>query len=105
MASDPSANILAKRLRQAREMLGVPQDKLGVMIGLDEGCASARISRYESGKHQPPLKIVQLLAKKLGVPTAFLFCEDDLIAEVILKLGRLSKSELAVQAKAINQIL
>ena len=37
------------RLRQARERLGLPQDKLGVMIGLDEGCSSARISRYETG--------------------------------------------------------
>ena len=100
-----NSNVLAKRIRQAREMLGIPQDKLGVLIGLDEGCASARISRYESGKHQPPLKTVQLLAQKLNVPTAFLFCEDDLIAEVILKLGRLSKSELAIQAKAISQLL
>ena len=100
-----NSNVLAKRIRQAREMLGIPQDKLGVLIGLDEGCASARISRYESGKHQPPLKTVQLLAKKLNVPTAFLFCEDDLMAEIILKLGRLSKSEHAVQAKAISQFL
>jgi transcriptional regulator with XRE-family HTH domain len=98
-------NVLAKRLRQARESAGIPQDKLGVLIGLDEGCASARISRYESGKHQPPLKTVQLLAKKLNVSTAFLFCEDDLMADVILKLGRLSKSELAIQAKAISQLL
>jgi transcriptional regulator with XRE-family HTH domain len=104
MAPNPSANILAKRLRQAREALGLPQDKLGVLIGLDEGCSSARISRYESGKHQPPLKTVQLLAQKLGVPTAYLFCEDDLLAEAILKLAQLSKSKLAQQIKLIDQL-
>ena len=105
MAPHPSTNILAKRLRQAREALGLPQDKLGVLIGLDEECSSARISRYESGKHQPPLKTVQLLAQKLGVPTAYLFCEDDLLAEAILKLARLSKAKLAQQIKFIDQLL
>ncbi len=105
MASHPSANILAKRLRQARESVGIPQDKLGVLIGLDEGCASARISRYESGTHQPPLKTAQLLASKLEVPTAYLFCEDDLLAEAILKLSQLSKTKLAQQIKLIDQLL
>ncbi len=104
MAPNPSENILAKRLRQARVELGLPQDKLGVLIGLDEECSSARISRYESGKHQPPLKTVQLLAQKLGVPTAYLFCEDDLLAEAILKLARLSKSKLTQQIKLIDQL-
>ena len=72
------------------------------MIGLDEGCASARISRYESGIHQPPLPTVQLLAKILCVPTAFLFCEDDLLAEAIIKLSKLSKTELASFIAEIN---
>jgi transcriptional regulator with XRE-family HTH domain len=99
------ANVLARRIRQAREAIGLPQDKLGVLIGLDEGCSSARISRYESGKHQPPLKTVQLLASKLGVPTAYLFCEDDLLADAILKLAQLSKSKLAQQIKNIDQLL
>lgn len=99
------ANVLARRIRQAREAIGLPQDKLGVSIGLDEGCSSARISRYESGKHQPPLKTAQLLASKLGVPTAYLFCEDDLLAEAILKLAQLSKSKLAQQIKLLDQLL
>ena len=97
-----STNVLAKRLRQARQTLGLPQDKLGVLIGIDEGCSSARISRYESGIHQPPLPTVQLLAKILCVPTAFLFCEDDLLAEAIIKLSKLSKTELASFIAEIN---
>jgi transcriptional regulator with XRE-family HTH domain len=92
-------------LRQTREALGVPQDHLVGMIDLGEECGSARSSRYESGKHQPPLKTAQLLASKLGVPTAYLFCEDDLLAEAILKLAKLSKSKLAQQIKIIDQLL
>lgn len=82
--------------------MGIPQDRLGVMIGLDEGCSSARISRYESGVHQAPLPTVRLLAKQLNVPVAYLFCEDDLLAEAIIKLSKLSKTELASFVAEIN---
>jgi len=98
--SPPS--VLARRLRQARERSGLPQDKLGVLIGLDESCSSARISRYESGIHQPPLKIVSLLAERLNVPLAYLFCEDDVLAEIILKLSTLGKSDLEEQLTRID---
>ena len=100
-ASSPST-VLAKRLRQAREAAGLPQDKLGVLIGLDEGCSSARISRYESGKHQPPLATARLLAKRLNVPLPYLYCEDDLLAEAILCLGRMGRTELARTVGAIK---
>ena len=59
------------RLRQARERLGLPQDKLGVMIGLDEGCSSARISRYETGVHEPAFDIARKLAQVLGVTVTY----------------------------------
>jgi transcriptional regulator with XRE-family HTH domain len=47
VARNATSNVFGRRLREARESLGIAQDKLGVMIGLDEGCASARMSRYE----------------------------------------------------------
>ena len=84
-------SILGKRLREAREGLNIPQDKLGVLIGLDESCSSARISRYESGIHQPPLKTIERLARELKVPVPYLFCEDDLLAQLILRSSKLSK--------------
>ncbi len=71
----------------------MPQDRLGVRIGLDEGSASARISRYESGIHEPPFGTAERLAKVLGVPTAFLYCADDDLAGVLLGWARLSKPE------------
>jgi transcriptional regulator with XRE-family HTH domain len=69
--------------------MGIPQDKLGVQIGLDEGSSSARISRYETGEHEPPYTTAQSLAQALNVPVAYLYCDDDQLAELILLLGKL----------------
>ena len=83
--SPPVDNFFGYRLRCARQLLGLSQDKLGVLIGLDEHTASARISRYETGAHEPPIKTARLLASVLGVPLAYLYCEDNRIAALIVK--------------------
>ena len=69
--------------------MGLPQDKLGVRIGLDEQTASARISRYESGIHEPPVKTARALAEALGVPLGYLYCDNDRLAEIMLAVGML----------------
>lgn len=71
-------------MREARRRAGVAQDKLGVLIGLDEGCSSARMSRYESGVHEPPFALVRKIAHVLAIPPAYFYCEDDELAEIIL---------------------
>ena len=81
------------RLRQARERVGLAQDKLGVMIGLDEGSSSARISRYETGVHQPPFETAHSLAQVLRVPVAFFYCEDDWMAETLLHVGKMNAAQ------------
>ncbi|MDQ3059484.1 MAG: helix-turn-helix domain-containing protein [Pseudomonadota bacterium] len=86
-ASPPSC-CFGVRLRQARERMGLPQDKLGVLIGLDEGCSSARISRYETGVHQPAFEIARNLAQVLGVCVTYFYCEDDWLADVVLRVGQ-----------------
>lgn len=63
----------------------MPQDKLGVMIGLDEGSSSARMSRYETGVHEPPFSTAQSLGRVLKVPAAYFYCEDDLLAELLIQ--------------------
>lgn len=73
--------------------MGLPQDKLGVMIGLDEGVASARISRYEAGVHEPPIKTARAIAETLGVPLGYLYCDDDRLAEIILAVSELPASD------------
>lgn len=91
--SKPPATVFGLRLRQARLHAGMPQDKLGVAIGLDEMTASTRVSRYETGVHATPYPVAQQLAAVLGVPTAFLYCEDDDLAGVILGWGHLSAKD------------
>lgn len=81
------------------------QDRLGVCIGLDEGCSSARISRYETGIHQPPFEVAEKLAGVLGVPAAYLYCGDDRMAEIVLGLAALSGDELDEIQRSIRQML
>lgn len=91
-SSNPSSSVFGKRLREVRLALEIPQDRLGVLAGLDEGTASARISRYESGVHEPPFAFVEQLAKVLKVPAAYFYASDDSLAELILAFHRLPKS-------------
>lgn len=82
-----------RRLREVRQRANIPQDQLGVALGLDEGTASARISRYETGKHAPPYDIAARLAGILKIPTAFFYCDDDELAKVIEGWGKMTKRE------------
>jgi len=91
--SSKDANIFGQRLRAARERIGMPQDKLGVKIGLDESTSSARISRYETGVHLPPYDIARKLAETLDVPVAYLYCDDEQLADLLLRLSKLNRSK------------
>ena len=81
--SSSSKSLFGRRMREARLRRGIAQDRLGVMIGLDEGCSSARISRYENGVHEPPFQLVNQISKVLGVASAYFYCADDRLAEII----------------------
>ncbi|WP_428509499.1 helix-turn-helix domain-containing protein [Roseateles sp.] len=91
--SKPTSTVFGRRLREARTRSGLPQDRLGVEIGLDEATASTRISRYETGVHETPFDTAVLLAKALHVPTPYLYCEDDDLAALLLSWGELSKGD------------
>lgn len=85
--------------------MGLPQDKLGVLAGLDEGTASARISRYESGIHEPNIAFAERLGTVLGVPMAYFYASDDGLAALILcfdKLGMDSRQTLLTFAQQIS---
>jgi transcriptional regulator with XRE-family HTH domain len=73
----------AYRLKEARLAAGLSQKALGIAASIDPFVASSRINRYELGVHEPDHQTATRLAKALGVPTAYLFCEDDELAEVI----------------------
>lgn len=106
MVKSPASekSVFGRRLREARLRAGIAQDRLGVMIGLDESCSSARMSRYENGIHEPPFQIIQLLAKALRLPAAYFYAEDDSLAEWILVFGQLKsleRKELLIQAATL----
>ena len=89
-AKQPSPqNITGRRIRALREELAWSQERLGVAIGIDESSARARISRYELGVHEPPLPTVRLIAEALHVPLMTLYCDDDQVADLLLRLYRL----------------
>ena len=82
--------VFAQRLAQARKRVGLSQAEVGVRAGMDPAVASARINQYERGKHEPQLRTAKRLADVLGIPAAFLFTEDDLLAEVLLRWNDLT---------------
>lgn len=80
-------SVIAERLREARVRAGLSQKKLGILAGIDEFSASARINQYERGKHSPEFSTVERLAKVLGTPTPFFYCRDDGLAAWILRFS------------------
>ncbi|ABX35792.1 transcriptional regulator, XRE family [Delftia acidovorans SPH-1] len=76
------------RLKQARLAADLSQKMLGIEAGIDPFVASARINRYELGKHKPDLLTVRKLAEVLKVPMAFFYSDtDDEVAELLLRYG------------------
>lgn len=84
----PIPNLVGQRVRSRREELGWSQEKLGVAIGLNESSSRARISRYELGNHEPQLGTARNIAKALGVPLAYLYCEENDVASLLLALKK-----------------
>lgn len=84
---------LALRLRAARKAANLTQQRLGIQLGMDPNTASARINQYEKGKHAPDYQTAQRMAAELGVPVAYLYCEEDVLAELICKISKLEEAE------------
>ena len=84
-----STSIVGRRIKELRGQLGWSQEKIGVAIGIDESSSRARISRYELGVHEPPVPTARAIADALGVPLAYLYCEDDKVAALLLALHQL----------------
>lgn len=83
--------IFSKRLKEARTDAGLSQEKLGVLAGLEEASASARMNQYEKGKHQPDFQTVERIAKALNLPEAYFYAKDDDLAFLTLRFHRADK--------------
>ena len=75
--------LFSRRLKEVRLDMKLSQKSLGILAGIDEFAASARINRYEKGVHQASIEVVRHLAKVLEVPVAYFYTEDDELASLV----------------------
>jgi hypothetical protein len=53
------------------------------------------------GVHEPPYTTAKLIAEALSVPVAYLYCEDDQVAELLLRIFKLAPRERHQMVKAL----
>ena len=97
--------VWANRIKEARLAAGLSQRELGIQAGLDPSVASTRINRYELGVHKADYLISQRLAGILSVPVAYLYCDDDELANAILALHRLPANKRRKALKELKTLL
>jgi len=86
-------NPLPIRLKESRERLAISQRELGVRIGIEQSVASSRMNHYEKGRHMPDFATLKRIAEELNVPVAYLFCETDELAQVVMGFEKLSRED------------
>lgn len=99
----PTSNIFSIRLREARKAKDLSQERLGILAGIDESSASARMNQYETGKHMPDFLMASKIAEVLDVPVAYFYTDDDLMAEIILKIHLMSHQQRLEFSKLIDR--
>lgn len=88
------ATLFGRRLRAARVTAGLTQADLGRVLGLDDQNTGApRVSRYETGRHEPDQETMAKIAEALGLPVAYFHAVDNVLAEVILLVSRMPPAE------------
>lgn len=98
-------SVLAQRLKEARQLAGMSQEKLGIEAGLDPMSASTRMNRYELGKRVPDPDLVARLAVVLHAPATYFYAVDDTEADLLLKFHRLSKAQRASVVAFVDDLL
>lgn len=79
---------IGKRLKERRLFANLTQEKLGVLAGIEEFTARARINQYEHNTHVPGYPIVKKIANALKIPTPYFYAEEDDLAEYILNFKK-----------------
>lgn len=80
---------LAEKLRQIRLALGLSQTEMLYRLGVEDLITYHQISRYETGTHEPPLRILLRYARVANVSTDVLIDDDlDLPAKLLSKNRR-----------------
>lgn len=83
--------MLPQRLKAARLKAGLSQERLGILAGIDEATASARMNQYERGIHTPDFELACRLASVLQVPACYFYAVEDDLAEMILDYSKANR--------------
>ena len=80
---------LHKKLLQIRESLGLSQNGLLRLLGLEGEYFQSSVSGYELGTKEPPLPVLLAYARAVGISTDVLIDDDlDLPVKLPAKTGR-----------------
>jgi transcriptional regulator with XRE-family HTH domain len=88
-------SVFSKRLKEARREARLSQERLGVLAGIDEMSASARMNQYERGKHEPDFSMVERIAQVLNMPVSFFYAKNDNEAKLLRWFHQLNAEERA----------
>lgn len=97
-------SVFSKRLKEARLRAGLSQEKLGVLAGIEEASASARMNQYERGKHAPDWLTIERLAAALNVPMAYFLATDDDAADLLLAFYELPGHRRQAAVDAVRRL-
>lgn len=95
----------AKRLKEARTIVGLSQERLGVLAGIDEMSSSARMNQYERGKHEPDYSMVERISKVLNVPEAYFYAKDDEMAWLLVTFHRMPIADREKVVEVVRNII
>jgi transcriptional regulator with XRE-family HTH domain len=98
-------DVWTKRFKRARLASGLSQRDVGINAGLDEFVASTRINRYEVGVHQADYQMSTRLARVLDIPVAYLYCDNDEMASLLLAFHRSPASTKRAAMKLLLPVL
>jgi transcriptional regulator with XRE-family HTH domain len=87
----------AKAFRIIRAAFGLQQSELAARMGV----SASQLSLIEAGKRQPSLRIVNALAKAVGVPSALI----SLLASTSDEVASTASEEITDLARALLRLL
>lgn len=82
-------DVFIRRLKEARQRLGISQAAVGIAAAVNPDGASTRLNRYEKGVYEPDMETAARIADVLNVPLPWLFAADENLAELILNFAAL----------------
>ena len=83
---------VGERIKQARKQNHITRGSLANAIGISD----KSISAYESNRINPPLKVLEKIAKSTGQPLRY-FVEDTVETAILTKLAEVERQFLEIK--------